>query len=151
MPVHKVSPFDGDKSSIACVTGGRAGSSPRCCLSNQIKSSNKIQKVYCQQHNETLNRPARHRRLRLILQINLTANQSKTKLIVTSFHYIRVTIFSLPKRRTFFDYNYNQPYKLFCKAGKIVLDICWTLTAFDNYILIISTNTTVHFLNLLCQ
>ena len=50
----------------------------------------------------------------------------------------RVTIFSLPKRKTFFDNNYYQPYKLFCKAGKIFLDICWTLTAFDDYILIIS-------------
>ena len=44
----------------------------------------------------------------------------------------RLTIFSLPKRRTFFDNNYYQPYKLFCKAGKIFLDIFWTLTGFDN-------------------
>ena len=44
----------------------------------------------------------------------------------------RVTIFSLPKRRTFLDNNYYQPYKLLCKAGKISLDICWTLTTFDN-------------------
>ena len=44
----------------------------------------------------------------------------------------RVAIFSLPKKRTFFDNDYYQPYKLFCKAGKIFLDICWTLTAFDN-------------------
>ena len=60
----------------------------------------------------------------------------------------RVTIFSLPKRRTFFDNDYYQPYKLFCKAGKIFLDICWTLTAFDNYTcsLIISINTAVCFL-----
>ena len=36
----------------------------------------------------------------------------------------RVTIFSLPKRRTFFDNNYYQPYKLFSKAGKIFLDVC---------------------------
>ena len=62
----------------------------------------------------------------------------------------RVTIFSLPKR-TFFDNNYYWPYKLFCKAGKIFLDICGTLTAFDNYILIISTNTAVYLLNVLCQ
>ena len=60
-------------------------------------------------------------------------------------HKCRVTIFSLPKRRTFFDKNYYQPYKLFCKAGKIFLDICWTQTAFNNYILIISTNTAVYF------
>ena len=62
-----------------------------------------------------------------------------------------MTIFSLPKRRTFLDNNYYQPYKLFCKAGKNFLDICWTLTAFDNYTLIISTNTAVYFLNLLGQ
>ena len=59
----------------------------------------------------------------------------------------RVTIFSLPKSRTFFDNNYYQPYNFFCKAGKIFLDICWTLTAFDNYSLIISTNTVVYFLS----
>ena len=63
----------------------------------------------------------------------------------------KVTIFSLPKRRTFFDNNCYQPYKLFCKTGKIFLDICWTLSALDNYILIISTNTEVYFLNLLCK
>ena len=64
----------------------------------------------------------------------------------------RVAIFSLPKRKTFFGNNYYQLYKLFCKAGKIFLDICWTLTAFGNYILIIiCTNTAVCFLNLLCQ
>ena len=63
----------------------------------------------------------------------------------------RVTIFSLPKRRTFFDNNYYQPHKLFCKAGKIFLNICWTLTAFNTYILIISTNTAVYFLNSLSQ
>ena len=41
---------------------------------------------------------------------------------------VRVTIFSLP----IFPNNYYQLYKLFCKAGKIFLDICYTLTAFDN-------------------
>ena len=71
--------------------------------------------------------------------VNKPFMQAKT------FYYIklRVTIFSLPKRRIFFDNNYYQLHKLFCKAGKIFLDICWTLTAFVNYILIISTNTTV--------
>ena len=63
----------------------------------------------------------------------------------------RLTIFLLPKKRTFFGNNYYQPYKLFCKAGKIFMDICWTLTAFDNYILIISANTEVYFFNILCQ
>ena len=38
-------------------------------------------------------------------------------------HNYRVTIFSLPKRRTFLD-NFYHPYKLFYKAGKISLDIC---------------------------
>ena len=67
----------------------------------------------------------------------------KTRSSFSKICFIRVTIFSFPKRWTFFDNNYYQPYKLFCKAGKIFLNICWTLTAFDNYILIISTNTAV--------
>ena len=53
----------------------------------------------------------------------------------------RVTIFSLRKRRTFFDNNYYQPYKLFCKAEKFF----WTLVG-HSPLLIISTNTAVYFL-----
>ena len=51
---------------------------------------------------------------------------SRDLIVVVSLLYLRVTIFSLPKRRTFFDNDYYQPYKLFCKGGKTFLDICWT-------------------------
>ena len=87
----------------------------------------------------------------MLTQLNILYKLHITINLNVAFLNTRVTIFSLLKRRTFFDNNYYQPYKLFCKAWKIFLNICWTLTAFDNYILIISTNTAVYFLNLLSQ
>ena len=87
----------------------------------------------------------------MLTQLNILYKLHITINLNVAFLNTRVTIFSLPKRRTFFDNNYYQPYKLFCKAGKIFLNICWTLTAFDNYILIISSNTAVYFFNLLSQ